>query len=652
MEYVRVCRGLNDKGKLIPFKDDVYSHITQDDNDYYQSLYIYNSAHYSQFEAKGTISGIKDVTTDRLVWDFDSEDDVEIAREDTKELVSRLLARGITGDCISICFSGNKGFAVELYTEKRFTPEEFRSINLSLADGLDTNDTKITNASRLFRIPTTKHQSSGLFKMPLTMHQLCELSVSSIRELAQDLSSLNDVPDHVTNPTRITNLPDSIYDLRIPSKKSKIAKKTKLDASLLDFKSKPKNMANCKFAIMNGYFDKGTRSNAMTALAATLKYMGYPKEITYNMCKGAARLQAARTGGDVFTKQEIYSTIINQVFGENWNGGQYSCKTTDWLSDICESLGQHKCRHSEEQFMTSDAVFEVFRSYATNIEQNTILTGLHALDEKVRITTSMLVGILGAPASGKTSLALNILEHTSTAGIDSLMMSLDMAAPILYQKIGHKVTGFGADKIYHIIKENGPEALEFSSKIREKFKHVRFSFRSGWSVEDIRNAILDHQATIEKKLKFVLIDYAECLVGSYSDATANSAQNASALKDLANDLDICIVLLVQPQKAAGDASTPLISMRSVKGSSMLEQAFSVLLGIYRDGFSPTNPEDDRFMTINCLKNRMGNVFTLPFSWEGLRGEIGPISERELVEYRKIKDFRAEQRKLAFGGNPF
>lgn len=642
MQYVRICGSLPDGkpngGYLVPADEDIFHHVKDTTKPYFVSTFRYNEAHYKHFKANRTIAGITDVTTTKLWWDFDSKEDLERARRDAVALCAHLISSGVFADQLQISFSGSKGFGVEMDTDKEMTPEEVSNICLGMAKDLGIEvDKSMYNAARVFRVPGTRHPDTGLYKFPLTVGQLSDLTIKDIKELAKDIDNTTVSREDWTQVA----LPEAIYNKRLVKKESPKLTVVTEDTPDLDFTQKTKGFTNCKYALLNGYFDQGNRSNAMMALGATCKALGYPKEITYNLLKGAARLQAQRNNSDPFPKDEIWNNVIAQIYSPHWKGAQYSCKTQPWLKDICDSLGHNKCRHeSESSFYKSEEVFEIFKNYAKNIDNNTIKFGIKSLDNKLRVTTSQMMGILGAPASGKTSLALNILNNTSVQGLPSLFLSLDMAAPIMYQKLVHKVTGRASSDIYNRFKDDRM-AAEINALVADQFKNVTFSFKSGYTIDMIRQSIIEYQERTSQKLKMLLIDYAECLNGPYSDSTANSAYNANALKDLTNDLDLCTILLVQPQKTAGDASVPLLSMRNVKGSSMLEQAFSILLGIYREGFNPKTPEDDRFMTINCLKNRMGNLFSTDFSWDGLKGTISEISEEEQIELELLRKRKAE-----------
>ena len=80
-------------------------------------------------------------------------------------------------------------------------------------------------------------------------------------------------------------------------------------------------------------------------------------------------------------------------------------------------------------------------------------------------------------------------------------------------------------------------------------------------------------------------------------------------------------------------------MRNVKGSSVIEQACATILTIYREGFSPKTPEQDKFITISTVKDRMGSLASLDLGWHGLTGSIyslDDVAAEELKELRQAK----------------
>lgn len=656
MEYLRVCEGNNaggkpDEGFLIPYEAHPLDYVKDANKAHYLSTFIYNDEHYKIYKAKNSIAGITDVTTDKIYFDFDCKDDLGKSQKDAIEMCARLQQHGIPPEKIQIAFSGYKGFSVEVITDKRYTPRQVQAIAIKMAEGLPTFDTSMYNAARVFRIYGTKHFQTGLYKFPLTVNQLSELSPAVIKELAKDIENADYNPYNSRDAVKV---PNSIDELKHAETKDRVTTTAIELPEDLDFTTKTKGFSNCKFAILNGFFPPGRRDESMMALAATCRALGYPKEITYNMCKGAARLQAQRYDSEPFSKKEIWNNVVGQVYGDHWKGAQYSCKTQPWLKGICDSLGTHKCKHEagSDGFIEVSDMSAQFEDYSTNIEKNTIKTGLDRLDESIQLTVGMPVALLGAPSSGKTSLSLNILNNTSNMGISSVFFSMDMYGPLVYMKQIQKITGKSPNEIHYIFKHEKAKANEIKERVKQEYKNVRFSLKSGHTVQDMRDIVNEYQDRTGDKVKLILTDYLECISGPYSDPTANSSRIAGELRDFATEMAVCGVTLVQPPKSAGDASYPLTSMRQIKGSSMLEQSFRAILSIYREGFGPNNVADDKFITINALKNTMGPLFSLDYTWKGQRGEIFEIDEEAEYELAALRSKKASMAKAGDSNGGF
>lgn len=680
MQYIRLCKTLADKGELIPITEDVYKRINPE-RDYYRSIYYYNDEHFKRFYSKviddkgretiAGCSGIEDVTTSRLVFDFDSENNLEAAKSDAIELCTRLINSDIPQESIQICFSGNKGFGIEVDTDSTFTPQQFKNVVFSLARDLKTFDKTINNPSRVMRLPMTKHPESRLYKYPLTLDELMGLGIEDIKSMAKnnDIDVREQIKSGFWGKVK---LPQSIQNMKntTPEKQKEKAESIKT-AEEIDLANKPSWLSKCKYALSLGFFESGMRHYPLMMLAANYKKQGFPKEAVYRLLKSAADLQAQRTGDDRYSDKELYR-YATDVFKPDWKGGTYTCREEGWLREYCQEHGFNCGEDSDEvKLVTVDNVFEKFKNYAQNIDNNTIKTGIEELDKKVRMTTSMLVGLLAAPSSGKTSVAINMLSEINKIGEKAAFYSLDMGEPLIYQKLAQKYTGYSGEKLFEIFsttekkierlvasgiisKERGTELknqipnfqkeiVEINSKISENFKNVKLCFKSGLTVADIRQDLINYQQQSGEKIKLVVVDYLECLQGPYSDSTANTSIIAQKLKDLANELEVCVLLLLQPQKMAGDPSDPLVSYRNIKGSSAIEQACSVIISLWRDGFNPENQAEDRYITFAVLKNRMGVLSTVECSWDGVTGTIVGLNAEEKEELKTLRAKRAREK---------
>ncbi len=642
--YRRLTEGLSDRGILIPCEDHISNYIKDTDKDWYISTYQYTEEQRNLFFDSGTIAGITDVVTNRLWWDFDSEVEVEEARISTLTLVKRLMDKGIEKEDIIIAFSGNKGFGVELNITQTLTPKAVKAIAFDLAKDLANFDVKMYNASRILRIRNTRHQKTKLFKIPLTLDMLDGCSADAIQDLAKVKGV--DTPEYRWKPI---TLPPSIYKEQLPDNVASVAEPI-TPSKYVDYSMKPKFLSNCRFAIQQGFFSAGERNHALLCLGSSYKNLGFDLEHTYRLLKAVAHVQSKKSNTPKFSSEEIYTNIINQVYGPNWKNGQYTCKEkNNWLQTFCEKLDS-PCNHREDDEFKPKGFLDIkssFKDYVHHIEANTVLTGIDSIDKHVFISTGANVGIIGAPGSGKSSLALNLLNKTSMAGVKSVFASLDMHRNRMFEKVLYKISGKPREEIYDIFRNNQEAAL--MEQLNHEFGNVFFFNKSSPTVEDVRNYVIACQDRSGEKIKFVMLDYFERISSDLGDDTAASKRVAGELQDMVNDLDVALVNLVQPHKAAlsGGPDSPIYDYTKIKGSSYVYQSMRIIMSLWRPFYSPKTFEDDRFMQMAVLKNDLGELCEFTFKWNGPKGEISEMGEFDHEEYQEL--LRKKQA-LAGGGD--
>lgn len=631
MSYYNFKETLQGKSQLLTLEQ--ISKIKTDPNkDYYLSIYKYNTKHKEQFEKTGSVAGIKDVVSDTLVWDFDSKDDLEKARKDVVQLGQRLIDLGVDPEQIACYMSGSKGLHIAVPLDREVTPAEFKKATTELAQGLETFDSVVSDPQRVLRMEHTKHPKTGLYKIPLTLYEVDELSIEQIKEMAK--TPRNEFSFSEQPPV---SLPSNLFHI-----KEKKKNETKVSDEKFDPKSCPKGWKPYKWALAEGFFKAGERHQALLVIAATCRGLGYPKEQAYYLCKAALKKQAERYGSDEFDKVELWENIIEKsIYSDSWEGGQYSPNNNPWLKNYCIEMGFDLTKDRDDApIIQLEHIQEEFIDYVKNIDQNTILTGIPELDEVLPLTIGMNLGIIGAPSSGKTALILKILENTSNAGVVSVFASLDMRRNRLYEKLLYRMSGLNRKELYQRIAEDN--AQDIFQKVKDKYKNVYFYDRSCPTVDDIKTYMLKIEEQTGKKVKLLALDYFERVNADKSEETAASKEVAGKLQDLVNDMNICLITLVQPNKfsLAGGPDCPILNYTSIKGSSYLYQAFRSILSIWRPFFTPQLKDNDKFLQMAILKNDLGELDLFNFGWDGKRGEIwglGEEGDEELNRLLKIKE---------------
>ncbi len=634
MDYIAIAENLHSR-RLAPETEDVLNLIERNpEQELYSSLYVYQDKHLEQFKRTHSLSGITDIKTKRLFFDFDSGSNPHKAQQDTQEVWNRLMQLGVPDEKILIYFSGNKGFHIDVPITESLSRQEFVNIVFGIAGDLETFDVKINDEARIIRTPFSKHPVSGLHKIPLTYDDLCSASIDEIKDFAKDIKMYDLNAFKQTNPI---NLTDELNVLKSKTYKKvgpvQLTEIKGFDVDDIDFTKCPKWLSHDRFAIQEGYFfgsdsvAQGERNISFMILAATYRAQGFSPEHALALLEATAEKQALRTGEDPYTKEKLQREVINAVFAASWRGGVYTndepiLQLTRARFDITNFV--------KEEIKTLVPIKDVgtrFKQFASNFHDNRILTGIDSLDKKLVITTGMCVGLLGAPSSGKTTLLNKIIKFQSQKNIPCVYQSLDMSDSLLYLRMLQQYVKLPIEQILDGFQQKEPpkDLLDAYAEVLKSYSNVHFNFRSAMTVEQIDKDIIKYKDETGLKPKFIAIDYLEKIRSSFTDPTASSGIIASQLSDLAKEHEAAIIVLLQPQKSAGAPDQPLLSMRKVKGASVIEQDLRAILTCWRPGFNPQDHSMDRFMSLAVVKNNLGELCQLDFEWKGINGEIKELS---------------------------
>lgn len=623
MNYTKISQGFN-SGALVK-SDELDNHIITSEKDYYYSLYNYTEEHVKKFASTRSLAGVRDVTTNKLWWDFDNKENPDKARLDALEVVSRLEQKGVPSADIEIYFSGGKGYHVLVTTESIHTRPQVEQYCIDMANGLDSFDTTMYDENQILRYPGTKHNVTGLYKVPLTKKQLFQPN-SSHKKIAGDLGNITE------------NFSWNVVPISLPPVAVKlVSPKTPMNTNV-DPTKKPAQWRNCKWNIQQGNFKSGERHEALMVLAATVRGLNYDKDTAYYMCKASLKKQAEKTGTEEFPKEELYENIIESVYKPDWNGGAYTCQKPGWLQKYCQSLDTPCEKHSDTNVVKIEEAFGLFKNYAENIDGLTVKTGIPALDKKLRMTVGMSVGIVAPPGVGKTSIALQIINNMSKAGEQVLFLSYDMFHALVFQKLIQKHFNMQPDEIFNKFRAKD-EAFQqkVMELIKKEYSNVHFCFKAGQTYPEILDTIKQVEENTGKKVKLMVCDYNELVHTDMSDGTSASNFVAQKMREIANVHQICVLSLFQPNKLSGSPADEITSYRAAKGGSGIEQSVSIMLGMSRPGYDPRKPENDKFMSINCLKNRMGALFSVDLGWDGLTGNLREMTSEEAGDLRRLRE---------------
>jgi replicative DNA helicase len=666
-KYIHIKQTLNSKGILVPYEESetVFKNIKSifgkdaEDLDCYRSLFYYTQEGKDYFDSNNdSVAGFKGkVYSNTLFFDLDSED-VNKAKEDTKELLHRLQQLGVSVENeVRVFFSGKKGFHVEVPTEKNYEPEELKTICSNIAEGLESFDPVVYNATRVIRILNTRHQSSNLYKIELEPYDIIELSVEQIKEKAKQRSK-----PFTAKSVKNCSIFDKYLTSKPKFKQAVVDDSNSIDGirglDEVDFNACPKNKPRCIHALEHGVMvpGRGERSAIYLRLAAYYRNQGLPKESAYGLLKGIAR-QNARLypEAEPFSKDELWLTVITSAYSKNWKqvpGAVGTDETNSILKRYCDAAGKftnqacslHSKKETSKTLVQISDVFDDFSVFATNYNNNVVPTGIKFFDDNVKITTGTTNLLVGSAGCGKTTLSLNILQNANSNNLTSVFFSMDMNRHLVMLKLATKHTGYSQKQILNFYEEKNTKKIEeIKHLLKSNYNKTHFDFSTSLTLDIMREKIFEIEQRTGEKVKFVLVDYAGRISGPFSDVHANANYNALRTVEIADTTDTAMIILSQIARQTGDGATPIRTKRAAKDSGTWEESATNVITMWRPFLG--DQERDDVVRFFLAKNRMGKELEQILHWDGERCSIKDMSENELIDYNSVRGDKAEREYL-------
>ena len=258
----------------------------------------------------------------------------------------------------------------------------------------------------------------------------------------------------------------------------------------------------------------------------------------------------------------------------------------DEIDKDIEAFREESCKAAAEYYdmaAINGALTERVQQNAIDDKANMVTTGYSYLDDKGCLQKTDLVVIGGATSMGKTTLAINMLVNGAKAGLPSMFFSLEMTVQQLAARINAPICGVSSS-ILLFKKLYATQQKDF-----EKAKGISNDFPifiddSSHNLETIKEKI--RSMAIKKGVKVFYIDFLQRVTKpkNMRESEATFYENAcNDLKNLAKELNVCIVIIVQLNREANNVD-PRPTLSKIKASSGIEQAADTVLFIYRPGY--------------------------------------------------------------------
>lgn len=223
--------------------------------------------------------------------------------------------------------------------------------------------------------------------------------------------------------------------------------------------------------------------------------------------------------------------------------------------------------------------------------------------------------VMGAPKSGKTYTMHNLLASAVRAGVDTCLVSLELARTMCMSRIGSNLLSINISQ-YQSAEESGVVGFKLKAMQASNFRNGRLVVQdfptSKLSVSELASYLISTERSLSKpgkpfKFKVIFLDYINLMSdekGSKNDNSYTKIKNiAEGLRRIAKENDWCIVTATQTTRSQTD--TEEISATDVSESSALNATLDMMFGIIKSPAMDANNE----MYLKCLLSRAGGMNT-------------------------------------------
>jgi KaiC/GvpD/RAD55 family RecA-like ATPase len=423
------------------------------DRDTYMSLYDFDDNITEYFSKNNSLSGFDGLVyiPDEFILDVDGKDNDDLDSARKKAIGLSLLLDDLQIP-FRLYFSGNKGFHFGIPgTAFRWKPD--KNLHLKVKDALtnagifDYADPSVTDKIRLIRVNNTKNTKAGLWKCIIPNSTLHEENV--LEYLKKIANKPGDIPDFELEC-------EPVFDVLERNKDEEIKAPT--------FISQGRNPDPVNYPCISNMLAsnaQGERHATALRISAWFRWL-YPESVV-RIVMEQWRKQVDDPKSP-FTEKEMESIIKSAYESHGGQGNRYGCKDSIMDKHCKETCKLYKSKKSQsvmDSKSMEDSLINFLRSDIKPINLGDIFLG-----EDFPIYPGEVVVIQAPPKSMKTMFLQNVMNGLKRP-------------------------------TYFIEMEMSPR------QIWSRFVQIEM----GWSEEDLRNHYQSMQNGMDKRFKWLTVDY-------------------------------------------------------------------------------------------------------------------------------------------------
>jgi len=273
-------------------------------------------------------------------------------------------------------------------------------------------------------------------------------------------------------------------------------------------------------------------------------------------------------------------------------------------------------------------------------------TGWKHLDDRINgLREGDLVIVAGRPSMGKTTFALNMVEHAAIQEQETcLVFSMEMSAPQIMEKMTASQGRISLNSLRRgTLTEEEWSRFTAASKLIQN-ANLFIDDRGGLSVPQMRARAHEIKRRTGK-LSLIMVDYIQLMQAKAENRTNEITKISSGLKALGKEFRCPVVALSQLNRGVESRPDKRPLMSDLRESGAIEQDADLILFPYREGYYE-NPDDPDPMTeIIFGKIRMGERGSEGLEFKGQFSRFDALTARpDFQGIRAAKEQQERERK--------
>ncbi len=266
------------------------------------------------------------------------------------------------------------------------------------------------------------------------------------------------------------------------------------------------------------------------------------------------------------------------------------------------------------QSLLTRVVDRIESLYASGQAITGLSTGYTDLDRLTSgLQNSDLIVLAGRPSMGKTSLAMNMVEHVAlTQKRPVAVFSLEMSAEQLAMRLMSSLGRIDQQRVRtgQLQEHEWPRLASAVSLLNEAPLYIH-DLSHGLNPGELR-ALARRLTREQGKLGLIVVDYLQLMQGGSNadNRTAEISEISRGLKGLARELDIPVIALSQLNRSLESRQDKRPVMSDLRESGAIEQDADLVVFIYRDEVYHTDSRDKGIAEVIIAKQRNGPTGTV------------------------------------------